>query len=410
MKKFDVASLRLQFPMLQRKMHGKPLIYFDSAATALKPKSVIDAIANFYQHQYGTVHRAIYDLSAVSTQMYEQTREKVRQFLNAANSTEIIFTKGTTDAINLVAHSFGKAFIKAGDEIIISEMEHHSNIVPWQILCENTGAILRIIPVCDRATLQIDKFRNLLNSRTKLVSISHVANATGTVNPIEQIIKMAHALGAKVMIDGAQAVQHIPVDVQGLDVDFYAFSGHKLYGPTGIGVLYGKEDLLNKMPPYQGGGDMIEHVTLEKTTYNRLPLKFEAGTPPIAQVSGLGAAIDYLNEIGLTHIAQWEHELYTYAEEKIRNIPKVRLIGDAPNKSSIITFVIEGVHPLDVGTLLDMQGIAIRTGHLCAQPTMQRFGITSACRVSLAFYNTKEEVDYFIKSLQNAILQLQPLL
>lgn len=402
----DVEQIRKDFPMLQKKMHGKPLIYLDSAATAQKPQSVIDAMSDFYANHYGTVHRAVYELAAHSTQKYQEIREKIRRFLNAEKVEEIIFTRGTTDSINLVASSFGKAFIQPGDEVIISEVEHHSNIVPWQLLCEDRGATLKIIPVNDRGELILEEYKKMLSDRTKIVAVAHIANSLGTVHPVKEIIQLAHASGAKVLIDGAQAAPHIPIDVQELDADFYAFSGHKAYGPTGIGVLYGKKELLEQMPPYQGGGDMIDQVDFEKSTYNELPMKFEAGTPMIAQVFGLGGAIDYLNDIGMTKIHEREQELLRYANEKLMEIEGLRMIGTAREKSGILCFVIDGVHPMDIGTLMDLQGIAIRTGHHCAQPTMKRFGITSTSRVSLALYNTKEEIDHFVEVLSTVLQTL----
>jgi len=396
----DTVKLRGDFPMLQKSMHDKPLVYFDSAATAQKPRQVIDAMDDFYRNHYGTVHRAIYELSLYATEKYQEIRHQIQEFLHAEHVEEIIFTRGTTESINLVSSSFGKAFVRPGDEIIISEMEHHSNIVPWQMLCEERGAHLRIIPVNDRAEIKLDDYARLLNQKTKLVAVAHIANSTGTINPIQTMIEMAHQVGAKVLIDGAQSAPHLAIDVQALNADFYVFSGHKIYGPTGIGVLYGKVDLLNAMPPYQGGGDMIETVTFEKTTYNVLPLKFEAGTPMIAEVMGLGAAIDYVRSIGLDAIQQWEHALLEHATARMAEIKGVRLIGTAQEKGAIISFVIEGMHPLDIGTWLDLRGIAIRTGHHCAQPTMRRFGVSATCRASFAFYNTKEEIDYFIDSLK----------
>lgn len=400
----NFIQLRHDFPMLAKAMHGKPLIYFDSAATAQKPQVVIDAITNFYQNQYGTVHRAIYELSVYSTLAYEDTRKKVKNFINATSETEIVFTRGTTDSINIVAKSFGKAFVKPGCEIIISEMEHHSNIVPWQLLCEETGALLKIIPMNDRGELSLDVYANLLSQKTCLVALAHVANSTGTVNPIKKMIAMAHAAGpAKVLIDGAQSVPHMAVDVQDLDADFYVFSGHKLYGPTGIGILYGKLDLLNAIPPRDGGGDMIETVTFEKTTYNRLPLKFEAGTPMIAEVIGLGVAIDYVSSIGLQHIHQYEQELLQHATALMEKVDGVHILGTAHEKGAIVTFNVDGIHALDIGTMLDLRGIAIRTGHLCAQPTMRHFGIPAFCRASFAFYNTKQEIDQFVGHLKEVI-------
>jgi len=400
-KKKCVSEYRTDFPMLTQTMHGKPLIYFDSAATAQKPQVVIDCINNFYQKDYGTVHRAIYELAANSTQAYQNARLKIMHFLNAAKPEEIIFTRGTTESINLVAYSFGKAFMHAGDEILISEIEHHSNIVPWQILCEDRGAILRVAPVNDKGEIILEEFTKLLSEKTKLVAIGHVSNALGTIHPIKQIIELAHQAGAKVLIDGAQGAPHMPVDVQDLDVDFYVFSGHKVYGPTGIGILYGKEALLEKMPPYQGGGDMIDTVTFAKTVYNTLPLKFEAGTPMIAEVIGLGAAVDYITAIGLPAIQQWEHELLIYATHLCSQIPGLKIIGTAAEKGAIISFLIEGIHPLDIGTMLDLKGIAIRTGHHCAQPAMRRFGAPGTARASFALYNTKEEIDYFAEALRS---------
>lgn len=403
----DFAALRKEFPMLKQTMHGKPLIYLDSAATAQKPQCVIDSLTQLYQTQYGTVHRAIYDLSVQTTHLYESARLRIKEFLNASKVEEIIFTRGTTDSINLVSRSFGKAFVKPGDEILISEMEHHSNIVPWQMLCEERNATLKVIPITDQAEIDLNAFAKLLNSKTKMVAISHISNATGTLNPIKKMIAMAHSAGAKVCIDGAQSAPHIAVDVQDLDADFYAFSGHKLYGPTGIGVLYGKENLLEQMPPHQGGGDMIATVTFPKTTYNVLPLKFEAGTPIIAEAIALGKAIDYLQNIGLDSIHNWEMKLLDHATAALKKIPGIRFIGTAKEKGAILTFVIDGVHPLDLGTLLNLRGIAIRTGHQCAQPTMQRFGITGCCRVSFALYNTLEEIDLFIKSLHEVVTSIR---
>jgi cysteine desulfurase/selenocysteine lyase len=407
MLKPDFSKYRQDFPVLKTSMHGKPLIYFDSAATAQKPQVVIDAMTTFYEKNYGTVHRAIYELSTHATKEYEETRKKVARLLNAEKNEEIIFTRGTTESINLVAHCFGKAFIFPGDEVIISEMEHHSNIVPWQMLCEDRQAVLKIIPFNDKGELDLDTFRNLLSSKTKIVAIAHVSNALGTLNPVKEIIEMAHAVGAKCLVDGAQSTPHMKIDVQDLNADFFVFSGHKLYGPTGIGVLYGKEELLNQMPPYQGGGDMIEKVTFLKTTYNTLPLKFEAGTPMIAEVLGLGHAVTYIETIGLDAIYNYEHELLTYAMGKTQEIEGLKIIGTADKKGAIISFIIDGVHPLDLATLLDLQGVAIRTGHHCAQPVMRHFGITSASRASFAFYNTKEEIDNFILSLKDCTKRLR---
>lgn len=402
----DFFRLRDDFPMLKTTMHGKPLIYFDSAATAQKPQTVINTITDFYQNHYGTVHRAVYELSAFATKHYENTRCKVKDFLNAAKAEEIIFTRGTTEAINTVAYSFGKAFVHSGDEILITQMEHHSNIVPWQLMCEERGALLKVVPMDERGELKMEVFTDLLSSKTKLLAVAHIANTTGTINPIKQMIALAHASGTKVLIDGAQSAPHMAIDVQELDADFYVFSGHKAYGPTGIGILYGKASLLEQMPPHHGGGDMIERVTFSKTTYNALPLKFEAGTPLIAEVLGLGAAIDYLNAVGLPHVLHWENELRDYATQRIIEIDGLRIIGTAKEKAAIISFVVDGVHPLDIGTLLDLRGIAARTGHLCAQPTMQHFGIPATTRASFAFYNTKAEIDIFIDSLKEIVASL----
>jgi cysteine desulfurase/selenocysteine lyase len=389
--------------MLSKYMHGKPLIYLDSAATSQKPQAVIDAISQFYGEHYGTVHRAVYEFALHSSQDYENVREKVKSFIHAAFPEEIIFTRGTTESINMVAYSFGKAFIKPGDEILISAMEHHSNIVPWQILCEDRGAILRVIPMNDKGEILLEEYSNLLNPRTKLVAFAHVSNALGTINPVKQMIKMAHDAGAKVLVDGAQSAPHMPIDVQDLNADFFVFSGHKMCGPTGIGVLYGKKELLNHMPPYQGGGDMIEKVTFEKTTYNVLPLKFEAGTPMIAEVIGLGAAIDYLNAMGLDSIHSYEHVLLEHATALLSEIPGLRIYGTAENKSSLISFNVDGVHALDIGSLLDLKGIAVRTGHHCAQPIMQHFNVPAMVRASFAFYNTLEEIDQFVLALNQII-------
>lgn len=400
-------KLRRDFPMLNKSMHGKPLIYLDSAATAQKPQAVIDAVAHFYRDSYATVHRAVYDLCIQATKEYQLTRELIKTFLNASHVEEIIFTRGTTESINLVAYSFGKAFIKPGDEILITEMEHHSNIVPWQILCEDRGAKLKVAPIDDNGDVLLDTFEKLLTTKTRLVAFCHVSNALGTVNPVKAMIAMAHQKGAKVLIDGAQSAPHLKIDVQDLDADFYVFSGHKLYGPTGIGVLYGKRELLEAMPPYQGGGDMVDRVSFEKTTYQSLPLKFEAGTPLMAEVIGLGAAVKYVQTIGFDAIHAWEQRLLRHAAEQIEQVPGVRVIGTAREKGALITFAVAGVHPLDIGTLLDLKGIAIRTGHHCAQPVMRRFGVTAASRVSLAFYNTLEEIDAFIEALQQVTQSLK---
>jgi cysteine desulfurase/selenocysteine lyase len=403
----DNQIFREDFPMLKKTMHGKPLVYLDSAATAQKPLCVIEALDSFYRDHYGTVHRAVYELAVESTSRFQQARVQAQHFLNAAKDSEIIFTRGTTESINLVATSFGKAFVKAHDEIIITEMEHHSNIVPWQMLCEDRGAILKVVPFNDAGVLDLEAFRGMLSSRTKLVAVAHVSNALGTVNPIEEIINAAHQAGAYVLVDGAQAAPHRPVDVQALDADFYVFSGHKAYGPTGIGILYGKEALLEAMPPYQGGGDMIETVTFEKTTYNQLPMKFEAGTPIIAEVIGLGVALEYLEKVGRERILQWETHLLDYALKAFAEIPETRLIGQAKDKGGVVSFTVEGIHPLDIGTMLDLKGIAIRTGHLCAQPVMRHFGLSSVARISFGLYTTEADIDAFKKGLKEVIHQFQ---
>jgi len=403
----DLSRLRDDFPMLKKSMHGKPLIYFDSAATAQKPKIVIDAIDHFYRERYGTVHRAVYELSTYATKEYQDIRHKIAAFLNAEKPEEVIYTRGTTESINMVAYSFGKAFVRPGDEVLITEMEHHSNIVPWQILCEDRGAILKVAPMNDRGELIMEEFTKLLSKRTKIAAVAHVSNSLGTINPIKEIASLVHQAGGKLLVDGAQSTPHMPIDVRDLDADFYVFSGHKVYGPTGIGILYGKAELLDAMPPYQGGGDMIDKVTFEKTTYNVLPMKFEAGTPMIAETIGLGAAIDYLTAVGLEEVRKWEHELLVYATEKMKEIEGLRIIGTAANKGGIISFVIDGTHPLDLGTLLDLRGVAIRTGHHCAQPTMRHFGVPATARVSFGLYNTKDEIDAFVKALRDVVRLLR---
>jgi cysteine desulfurase / selenocysteine lyase len=396
---FDVAKLREDFPVLKQLIHGHPLIYLDNAATAQKPQSVIDAIVKFYAVDCANIHRGVHELSQRSTKTYELTRTKVKKFLNARHQHEIIFVRGTTEGINLVTQTWGRKNVKAGDEIVIAGLEHHSNIVPWQMLCEETGAHLRVIPIDDRGDLILDEYARLLNPRTRMVAIGHVSNALGTINPVRKIIEMAQSAGALTLVDGAQAVPHMKVDVQALDADFYAFSGHKLFGPTGIGVLYGKTDLLNAMPPYQGGGDMIRTVTFEKTTYNDLPYKFEAGTPDIAGGIGLGAAVDYVNHIGIDQIGAYEHELLLYGTEAVSQIPGLRIIGTAREKAAVISFVMEGIHPHDIGTVLDRMGIAVRTGHHCAQPVMDRYQIPATTRASFAFYNTAAEIDSLVAGL-----------
>lgn len=407
MSGFDVSKVRADFPMLKQTMHGKPLVYFDSAATSQKPYHVINTLTDFYTNHYGTVHRAVYELAVHSTHEYQEARIKVQKFLNAAKVEEIIFTRGTTESINMVAYSLGKAFVKPGDEIIISEIEHHSNIVPWQILCEDRGAILKIIPANEKGELILDAYAKLLSHKTRLVAVNQISNALGTINPVRQIIEMAHEAGAKVLIDAAQSAPHMTIDVQMLDADFLVFSGHKLLGPTGVGVLYGKEELLNQMPPAQGGGDMIETVTFPMTTYNTLPLKFEAGTPMFAEVIALGAAVDYIQTLGLENIHHHEHALFEHATRLMSQIPELRIIGTAEQKGAIISFIVEGAHHLDIGTLLDLRGIAVRTGHHCAQPAMRHFGITGTARVSFGLYNTFEEIDYFVDALKECIRMLK---
>jgi cysteine desulfurase/selenocysteine lyase len=397
---FDVEKIREEFPILRTKVHGHPLVYLDNAATSQKPQAVIDALVRYYEGENANIHRGVHYLSQIATEAFEQARETVRAFVNAAHASEIIFTRGTTEAINLVAQAYGRAHVGAGDEVLITAMEHHSNIVPWQMLCEEKGAKLRVAPMNDEGELLLEEFEKLLGPRTKVVAVSHVSNALGTINPLKRMIAAAHAKGIPVVVDGAQAVPHIAVDVQALDADFYAFSGHKMYGPTGIGVLYGKTALLEAMPPYQGGGDMISSVTFEKTTYNKLPHKFEAGTPDMAGVAGLKAAIEFMNRVGIGKIAAHEHELLDYATEVVGSLPGVRLIGTAREKASVLSFVLEDVHPHDIGTILDQQGIAVRTGHHCAQPVMERFGIPATVRASFAVYNTKAEVDALARGIR----------
>jgi cysteine desulfurase/selenocysteine lyase len=402
----DINEIRNHFPILSQKVRGKQLVYLDNAATTQKPQVVIDTITKYYSEQNSNIHRGVHFLSQQATVAYEDARKKIQQFINAPKQEQIIFTKGTTDGINLVANSFGKRFIKEGDEVIISALEHHSNIVPWQILCEDRGAKLKVIPINQKGEILLDEFEKLLSPKTKLVAVNHISNSLGTINPIEKMIALAHNVGAKVLIDGAQAVAHTKVDVQQLDCDFYVFSGHKLFGPTGIGVLYGKEELLNAMPPYQGGGDMIKTVTFEKTTYNDLPHKFEAGTPNIAGGIGLGAAIDYVNNIGLENIAQQENDLLHYATQQLKTINGIRFIGEAAHKTSVISFLVNDLHPFDVGTILDQLGIAVRTGHHCTQPLMDFYQIPGTIRASFSFYNTKEEVDVLVEGLKKAIQML----
>jgi len=396
----DVAVLRRDFPALQQEVHGHPLAYLDNAASAQTPEPVVQAIVDFYRNDRSNVHRGVHELSQRATDKYEGARIKVQKFLNAASYQEIVWTRGTTEGINLVASSWGRANVKRDDEILISGLEHHSNIVPWQMLCEETGAKLRVIPINDRGELIQDEFKKLLSERTKVLAVTQVSNALGTVNPIREMIADAHAVGAITVIDGAQAAPHMAVDVQALDADFYAFSGHKVFGPTGIGALYGKKALLEAMPPYQGGGDMIASVTFEKTVYNELPYKFEAGTPNIADAIGLGVAVEYVQNVGLDAIAAWEAELVAAATEKLGALSGIRLIGTAKEKASVVGFVVEGVHPHDVGTILDREGVAIRAGHHCAQPVMDFFEVPATNRASFAFYNTHAEVDQLVASVK----------
>ncbi len=396
---FDVAAIRQDFPILNQTIHGKPLVYFDNAATSQKPLPVIQALNEYYRSYNANIHRGIHTLAEKATAQYEATRETVRQFINAAYREEIIFTRGSTEAINLVAATFGRQNVQAGDEVIISTMEHHSNIVPWQMLCEEKGATLKVIPITDEGEIILEEYEKLLSERTKVVALVYVSNSLGTINPVKEVIDLAHKYGAKVLLDGAQATVHLDIDVQALDCDFYVLSSHKMYGPTGVGALYGKRELLEAMPPYQGGGEMIKEVSFEKTTYNELPYKFEAGTPNIADTVAFKAAIDYINKIGKSVIAEYEHELLAYGTEALSQIEGLRIIGQAREKISVISFVIKGIHHQDVGIILDTQGIAVRTGHHCTQPMMHRFGIPGTSRASFAMYNTKEEIDRLVQGL-----------
>ena len=403
----DIQKIRADFPVLDQQVNGSPLIYFDNAATTQKPKSVIDALSHYYASDNANIHRGLHALAERATTAYELTRTKIKEFINAPSSDQIILTAGTTGSINLVAQTFGRANFSKGDKILISNLEHHSNIVPWQMIAQEKGAIIEVIPVDERGVLDLEAFRNLLDASVKLVAVNHVSNAIGTINPIAEMIQLAHAHGAKVMIDGAQSIAHLDIDVQALDIDFFAFSAHKLFGPTGVGVLYGKRELLESMPPYQGGGEMIKEVSFEGTTYNELPYKFEAGTPNIADVIALSAAIDYVNALSKEVLFTQELALLTYATEQLSTIPGLKIIGTAPDKIAVISFVIDGIHPQDLGVLLDKFGIAIRTGHHCVQPLMKRFGLPGTCRASFAFYNTFEEIDLFVKALRRSINMLQ---
>ena len=399
---FPVETYRQDFPILEQTVRDMPLVYLDNAATAQKPRQVIDVLDDYYRSYNSNIHRGVHTLSELATDAYETARKKIQCFINAESLQEVIFVRGTTEGINLVAQSYGRSRLGAGDEIIVSTMEHHSNIVPWQLLCEQTGATLKVIPINDAGELDMDEYKNLLNERTRIVAIVHISNALGTINPIAEITAQAHAAGAVVVIDGAQAAPHTKLDMAALDCDFYTFSGHKLFGPTGIGVLYGKQALLEDMPPYHGGGDMIKMVTFEKTLYNDLPYKFEAGTPYIAGVIGLGAAVDYVSDVDLDRIHDYENGLLQYAAEAAASVPGLRQIGTAADKASILSFVVDGIHPHDLGTILDHDGIAIRTGHHCAMPVMERFGIPATARASLAFYNTTEEVDKLVAGIDKA--------
>lgn len=398
---FDVEQVRADFPILQIEVEGKPLVYLDNAASSQMPQPVLDRLVRYQTTEHANIHRAVHTLSERATAAYEEARIKLQRFINAPDEREVIFTSGTTEAINLVMHGYGRKFIKAGDEIILTTLEHHANIVPWQMLAEETGAKIRVLPIDDAGDLCLDEFKQLLNARTKLVGVSHVSNALGSINPVKEMIALAHRHGVPVLVDGAQAAPHMPVDVQDLDCDFYAFSGHKLCGPTGIGVLYGKAALLEKMQPFKGGGDMILSVSFEKTIYNTIPYKFEAGTPPIAAAIGLGAAVDYLSALGMDAIARHEHALLQYATSQLNALPGLRLIGTARNKAAVLSFTLDGIHPHDVGTLLNQDGIAVRTGHHCAQPVMARFKVPATTRASFAFYNSLAEVDALVAGIRS---------
>lgn len=396
---FDVRRIRQDFPILQERVHGKPLVYLDNAATAQKPQAVIDTMVRSLAEENANIHRGVHALSERATKSFEDARTKVKRFINAGDAHEIVFVRGTTEAINLVAQTFGRTRLKAGDEVLISALEHHSNIVPWQLLADQTGIRLTVIPMTDAGELRLDQYGPMLTTRTKLVSLVHVSNSLGTINPVQEMVATAHARGIPVLLDGAQAVPHLKVDVQALDCDFYAFSGHKMFGPTGIGVLYGKRALLESMPPYQGGGDMISSVTFEKSDYNVVPYKFEAGTPNITGAVGLGAAIDYLDGLDWPAVEAYEHELLAYSTEQLSRLAGVRILGTAASKASVLSFVMEHVHPHDIGTILDQEGVAIRTGHHCTQPVMHRLGVPATARASLAFYNTRDEIDTLVTAL-----------
>ena len=400
---FDVQQVRGDFPILRRKVNGKPLVYLDNAATSQKPQCVIDTVRRYYEQSNANIHRGVHTLSVQATQAYEQARAKVQRFINASRPEEIIFVRSATEAINLVAQAYGRSTLTDGDEIVISTMEHHSNIVPWQLLCEQTGARLRVAPINDDGEVLFEQYEDLLNPRTKIVAMTYISNALGTINPVREITEAAHRCGAVVLIDGAQAAPHLPIDVQAIGCDFFALTGHKMFGPVGIGALFGKHELLDSMPPYQGGGEMILSVSFEKTTYNHVPHKFEAGTPNIVGAIGLGAAVDYLQGIGMETIGAYEDELLKYATAALQAIPQVRLIGTAKRKAAVISFLVGDIHPHDVGTILDQEGIAVRTGHHCAQPVMERFGLSATARASLAFYNTTEDVDALTAGIYKAL-------
>ena len=400
---FDVEAVRKDFPILAQKVHGKPLVYLDNGATSQKPRLVIDALSRYYAEENSNIHRGVHHLSERATAAYEAAREKVRRFINAPKNQEIIFVRGTTEAINLVAQSYGRSFLKAGDEVIVSAMEHHSNIVPWQMLCEQTGARLRVVPINHDGELVMEEYRRLVNEKTKFISVTHVSNALGTIVPVKEIVALAHEHGIPVLLDGAQAAPHLKIDVQELGCDFYAFSGHKVFGPTGVGVLFGRTELLDRMPPYQGGGDMISLVTFEKTHYNVLPYKFEAGTPHIAGGIGLGAAIDYLDGLNWEQVMQHEHDLLSYATTALSTIEGLKIIGTAKEKAGVISFVFDQVHAHDIGTILDQEGVAVRAGHHCAMPVMQRFGVPATTRASFAFYNTRAEIDVLVKGIHRVL-------
>lgn len=399
-KELNIDQIRDDFPILSRTVYGKPLVYLDNGATTQKPRAVVEAITEEYYSVNANVHRGVHFLSQRATELHEASRETVRRFINARSTNEIVFTRGTTESINLLAYSYGEACLKAGDEVLLSTMEHHSNIVPWQLLQARKGIVLKVIPMNDRGELLLDAYRELFTERTRLVCVAHVSNVLGTVNPVKEMIRTAHSHGVPVLVDGAQSIPHMPVDVQDLDADFYVFSGHKVYGPTGVGVLYGKEDWLDRLPPYQGGGEMIQHVSFERTTFNELPFKFEAGTPDYIGTTGLARALDYVTALGMDRIAAYEHDLTEYATRQLKQVPGMRIFGEAPEKGSVISFLVGNIHHFDMGTLLDRLGIAVRTGHHCAQPLMQRLGIEGTVRASFGLYNTRQEVDALVAGVE----------